>query len=236
MCEHPLTAASRNVVLVIASPRAVVFDNDGLLLDTEEAWTRAEVALFAGLGREFTSEHKRDLIGSSRSVAAVKLEAILERPGEGERLMDELIELVMDEALAGVQPRPGALELLARLSDAGVPLAVATNSEPAFLQRTLASVGLWEGGPFRTFVCAEDVARPKPAPDIYLEACRRLGSDPAAAIAARGLAHGDDGRIGGRDVRDRRPLLPGQRAAGSRSARGEPRGSLRRAGPRPPWY
>jgi HAD superfamily hydrolase (TIGR01509 family) len=164
-------------------PQAVVFDNDGLLLDTEEAWTRAEVALFAGVGREFTSAHKRDLIGSSRSVAAVKLEAMLELPGQGERLMDELIELVMEEALAGVQPRPGALELLGRLGDAGVPLAVATNSEPAFLQRTLASVGLWEDGPFRTFVCAEDVARPKPAPDIYLEACRRLGADPARAVA-----------------------------------------------------
>ena len=47
-------------------PQAVVFDNDGLLLDTEEAWTRAERTLFAGLGREFTLEHKRILIGSSR--------------------------------------------------------------------------------------------------------------------------------------------------------------------------
>ena len=164
-------------------PQAVVFDNDGLLLDTEEAWTRAERTLFAGLGREFTLEHKRILIGSSRADAALKLEAILERPGRGGELIDELIELVMIEALAGVEPRPGAIALLTRLRDAGIPLAVASNSERAFLERTLASAGLLHGGPFRTIVSAQDIAKPKPAPDIYLEACRRLGADPAASVA-----------------------------------------------------
>ncbi len=164
-------------------PAAVVFDNDGLLLDTEEAWTRAERTLWARRGREFTVEDKRTLIGSSRSMAAVKLEALLERPGEGEALMDELLELVMDEALKGVEPRPGALELLARLSDAGVPLAVASNSEPQFVQRVLSGAGLLEHGPFETVVTAADIEHPKPAPDIYLEACRRLAVAPASAIA-----------------------------------------------------
>ena len=74
-------------------PQAVVFDNDGLLLDTETAWTRAEEALFAPHGGTFTMEHKRDLIGSSHTVAAGKLEVMLGRPGEGLALMDELHEL-----------------------------------------------------------------------------------------------------------------------------------------------
>lgn len=164
-------------------PAAVVFDNDGLLLDTEEAWTRAERTLWARRGREFTVEDKRTLIGSSRSMAAVKLEALLERPGEGEALMDELLDLVMDEALQGVEPRPGALELLARLGDAGVPLAVASNSEPQFVERVLSGAGLLDGGPFETVVTAADIEHPKPAPDIYLEACRRLGVAPASATA-----------------------------------------------------
>jgi len=165
------------------APSAVVFDNDGLLLDTEEAWTRAEQTLFAGLGREFTVEHKRTLIGSSRALAASKLETILERPGDGEALMDELHELVMEEALQGVAPRPGAIELLARLSDAGTPLAVASNSERAFLERTLASAGLLHGGPFAAIVSANEIEHPKPAPDIYLEACARLGVAPGDAAA-----------------------------------------------------
>ncbi|HXM86385.1 MAG TPA: HAD family phosphatase, partial [Solirubrobacteraceae bacterium] len=153
---------------------AVVFDNDGLLLDTEEAWTRAERTLFTRREREFTVEDKRTLIGSSRSMAAVKLEALLERAGEGEALMDELLELVMEEALQGVAPRPGALELIARLSDAGVPMAVASNSEPQFVERVLSGARLLAGGPFATVVTVADVEHGKPAPDIYLEACRRL--------------------------------------------------------------
>ncbi|HEY2216232.1 MAG TPA: HAD family phosphatase, partial [Solirubrobacteraceae bacterium] len=132
---------------------------------------------------EFTVEHKRTLIGSSRSMAAEKLEAILERPGDGEPLMDELHRLVMEEALQGVAPRPGAIALIARLRDAGVPLAVASNSEREFLERTLSGAGLLHDGPFTTIVSANDIAQPKPAPDIYLEACRRLGVAPSDAVA-----------------------------------------------------
>ena len=86
---------------------AVIFDNDGLLLDTEEAWTRAEQDLFERYGREFTMEHKRALLGNAHAVAAAKLEAMLDQPGAGARLWAELDALVMEEALAGVPPRPG---------------------------------------------------------------------------------------------------------------------------------
>jgi HAD superfamily hydrolase (TIGR01509 family) len=89
---------------------------------------------------------------------------------------------VMEEALAGVEPRPGALELLERLIGAGVPVAVASNSQREFVQRTLSSAGLLDGR-FATVVSVEDVEHPKPAPDIYLEACRRLGAEPGACVA-----------------------------------------------------
>jgi HAD superfamily hydrolase (TIGR01509 family) len=163
-------------------PQAVVFDNDGLLLDTEDAWTRAEETLFARRGRVFTLDHKRSLIGSAHAVAALKLEAMLEMQGEGEALMDELHGLVMEEALAGVQARPGAIELLEGLIQAGVPVAVASNSRREFVERTLSGAGLLDGR-FGAVVSVEDVQRPKPAPDIYLEACRRLGAEPAACAA-----------------------------------------------------
>jgi len=166
----------------MATRAAVVFDNDGLLLDTEEAWTRAEETLFARRGRVFTIEHKRSLIGSARVAAAMKLEAMLQREGEGDALMDELHGLVMEEALAGVEPRPGALALLERLADAGVPVAVASNSQREFVQRTLAVAGLLDGR-FVTVVSVEDITQPKPAPDIYLEACRRLDAEPGQCVA-----------------------------------------------------
>ena len=161
---------------------AVVFDNDGLLLDTEEAWTRAEVTLFRSRGREFTMDHKRSLIGSSRVTAAAKLEAMLDLPEMGESLMDELHDLVMEEALKGVPPRPGALDLLEDLRAADTPLAVASNSSREFVERTLGGAGLMDGH-FQAVVTADDVAEPKPAPDLYLAACEAVGADPRRTAA-----------------------------------------------------
>lgn len=161
---------------------AVVFDNDGLLLDTEVAWTRAETMLFERHGSAFTMDHKRALIGSSRSQSALKLEAMLGLPEEGERLMDELHELVMAEALAGVPPRPGALELLQAVRSAGMPVGLASNSSREFVERVLSVAGLLNGH-FDVIVTADDVDRPKPAPDLYLAACAALGATPARAAA-----------------------------------------------------
>ena len=130
----------------MAAPfQAVVFDNDGLLLDTEEAWSRAEITLFERHGSVFTEGHKRSLIGSARVTAAAKLEHMLDLPGRGEELMDELHDLVMEEALAGVSPRPGALELMEALARTGVPLAVASNSTRPFVERVLGGAGLLDG-------------------------------------------------------------------------------------------
>jgi HAD superfamily hydrolase (TIGR01509 family) len=161
---------------------AVVFDNDGLLLDTEATWTRAEEDLFARRGRVFTTEHKRALIGTSPSASAAILEAMLDRPGEGEALADELHELVMEEARGGAPPREGALELVDALRAAGVPLAVASNSRREFVERVLAGAGLLNGR-FDAIVTAEDVAEPKPAPDLYLAACAALGAAPGRSAA-----------------------------------------------------
>jgi HAD superfamily hydrolase (TIGR01509 family) len=162
-------------------PAAVVFDNDGLLLDTEEAWTRAESELFRRHGGEFTMEHKRDLIGSSHHIAAAKLERMLDEPGRGAELLDELHELVMGEVTHDVPPRPGAVDLVGALLDAGTPVAVASNSARDFLDRVLRTSGM--DGRIPLTVAGDEVPQPKPAPDIYLEACRRLGVAPEDAVA-----------------------------------------------------
>ena len=163
-----------------AIPAAVVFDNDGLLLETEEAWTRAETTLFANHGATFTYEHKRDLIGSSHSIASGKLEVMLDQPGQGVALMDELLELVMVEAQHDIEPRPGAVALVDALNEAGIPIAVASNSQREFLDLVLRTAGVHDK--FAVTVAGDEVPRPKPWPDIYLEACRRLGAEPAASV------------------------------------------------------
>jgi HAD superfamily hydrolase (TIGR01509 family) len=162
-------------------PAAAVFDSDGLLLDTEVAWTRAETRLFAAHGRTFTPEHKRALIGTSHHVAAARLAELLDQPGRGEALVQELYVLVHEEAEVGIDPRPGAVALLDAIEAAGLPVAVASNSLRSFLDTALASSGLADR--FVTTISADEVAEPKPAPDLYLEACRRLGVDPGEAVA-----------------------------------------------------
>ena len=161
---------------------AIVFDNDGLLLDTEHAWTRAETALFERHGSAFTADHKRELIGTSREQSAAKVERMLGLTGRGQALMDDLHELVMEELNAGVPPRPGALELLRAVRAAGVPIGLASNSSREFVERALAVSELADGH-FDVVVSADDVEAPKPAPDLYLAACAALGAAPERAAA-----------------------------------------------------
>jgi HAD superfamily hydrolase (TIGR01509 family) len=160
---------------------AVIFDNDGLTLDTEPAWTRAESAIFARYGATFTPEHKRDMLGSSRAAAAAKLERHLALPGRGADLMDELHELVMEELLAGAAPMPGAIELVAALRERGVPVGLASNSASDFVERALAGAGMQSA--FDAILTADRVARAKPAPDVYLAAAEALGAAPTRCVA-----------------------------------------------------
>ena len=103
-------------------PVAVIFDNDGLTLDTELTWTRAEAALYARYGTEFTLDHKREMLGTSGAKSGQAMERHLDQPGRGLELHDELRELVHAELDgAGVEPMPGARELIAALREHGRP-------------------------------------------------------------------------------------------------------------------
>ena len=107
---------------------AVVFDNDGLLLETEGAWTRAEQRLFARFGREFTMDDKRAILGKAGPLAEQVLGELLERPGDGPQLFSDLEALAFEEIGRAAEPRPGAIELVERLRREGMPLGLASNS------------------------------------------------------------------------------------------------------------
>lgn len=165
-----------------APPDAVVFDNDGLLLDTESVWTRAECDLFERRGLEFTPQHKHELVGTSAAVAAGILERRLAEPGRGAALIDELNELVVAELEHGVEAMVGARELLGELRLRGTPLGLVSNSPLRFVRRSLEIVGFEDR--FDVVLSAHEVAAPKPAPDPYLEACRRLGVEAGPNVVA----------------------------------------------------
>ena len=165
-----------------ALPDAVVFDNDGLLLDTESVWTRAEEDLFERRGTEFTPADKRELVGTSAEIAGGILERRLGEPGRAAELIEELNELVVAELEHGVEAMIGARELLERLRERGTPIGLVSNSPLRFVQRSIEIVGFEDH--FDVVLSAHEVAAPKPAPDPYLEACRRLGVEPGPAVVA----------------------------------------------------
>ena len=165
-----------------AVPDAVVFDNDGLLLDTESVWTRAEQDLFARRGTDFTPADKRELVGTSAAIAGAVLERRLGEPGQAGALIEELNALVVAELEHGVEAMVGARELLRSLRRRGTPIGLVSNSPLAFVTRSLQLVGF--ESVFDVVLSAHEVAAPKPAPDPYLEACRRLGVVAGPGVVA----------------------------------------------------
>jgi HAD superfamily hydrolase (TIGR01509 family) len=163
-------------------PAAVVFDNDGLLLDTESVWTRAEQDLFDRRGVDFTPEHKRELGGTAAEIAGGILEQRLAEPGRAVELIEELNELVVAELEHGVEAMVGASELLHQLKRRGTPIGLVSNSPLVFVRRSLEIVGFADR--FDVVLSAHEVAAPKPAPDSYLEACRRLGVEAGPSVVA----------------------------------------------------
>jgi HAD superfamily hydrolase (TIGR01509 family) len=160
--------------------RAVVFDMDGLLLDTEVLWHRAEEELFRRHGASFTLEDKLQVIGTSFEHTARFFAKRLGQPKRGPALVKELQELMRAEVRREVAARPGALELVERLRGQ-VPLGLASNSPRFLVDDALRTAGLSDA--FDAIVTADDVEQGKPAPDLYLLACQRLGTAPGETLA-----------------------------------------------------
>lgn len=166
---------------VVHRPVAVILDNDGLTLDSETVWTRAEVTLFERHGRTFTHAHKLELVGSAGPIAAAKLEGMLDlEAGTGPAVLHELGDLVVEELAAGCEPMPGARALLAALGAALIPFALCSNSPRRIVDAALAGSGLTDA--FAATVAGDEVPNGKPAPDPYLAAAAALGVEAGACV------------------------------------------------------
>jgi HAD superfamily hydrolase (TIGR01509 family) len=167
--------------------RAVVFDMDGLLLDTEVVWQRAEEELFRRYGEVFSMEDKLAVIGTSAEHTAGYFARRLHQPPDrGPALVDELTAAMHEELQLQVAGRPGAIELVERLRGR-TRLGLASNSPRRLVDAALATAHLTDA--FDAVVTSDDAAF-KPAPDIYLLACERLGVAPGDALALEDSASG----------------------------------------------
>ena len=159
---------------------AIVFDCDGLLLDTETCWSRAEASLFAEYGFGFGPAEKDLLIGRTLEAACENMANYFDRPGIGAQLRAQLLPRVEAELSVRVDPMPGARQLLEHLVGR-VPIAVATNSPRAMLTAALTASGFDQF--FAISVAADEVVHPKPDPELYLQAFERLDATPSTGVA-----------------------------------------------------
>ena len=165
----------------LARPAAVIFDMDGLMLDTEPLAMRAWSEAAAALGVAFDDALALAMVGRSFADCAAMVEAhygdgypVTELLGSWHASFDAIVER------DGIAVKPGVRELLDWLSAQGIARGVATSTRRERARAKLADAALLPH--FQTVVGGDDVARGKPAPDIYVEAARRLGASPPACL------------------------------------------------------
>jgi HAD superfamily hydrolase (TIGR01509 family) len=162
------------------SVRAVVFDLDGVIIDSEEVWEEVRRGYVAEHGREFRPDTQQRLMGMSTPEWARYLAEDLGVGRPPERVAADVLDRMAERYRARVPLIPGAVDAVHRIA-ARFPVALASSSARVLIDRVLESAGL--AGVFRATLSTEEVPRGKPAPDVYLEACRRLGVEPTRAAA-----------------------------------------------------
>ena len=174
--------------------QAVLFDMDGTLCDTEPAWMACETRMAAAAGVAWTIEDGLSLVGNNLVDSGRLLKERFGLDETPEQIVEQLISDVIDEVkVSGVEWRPGAIELVRALNDAGVPVALVTMSYRRFAQPI---VDQMPDGVFDAVVAGDEVNRGKPHPEAYLAAADRLGVDAAGCIAI------EDSPIGAVSARD----------------------------------
>ncbi len=166
---------------------AFVFDLDGVLVDSEQVWDSARRDVVAAHGGTWTETATRDMLGMS---APEWSRYVVERLGV--RLTPEEVNAAVVAAMLAryreaLPLLPGAREAVERLAGRW-PLGLASSSNREVIDLVLDRMGV--AGRFAATVSSEEVARGKPAPDVYLEAVRRLGADPARCAAVEDSENG----------------------------------------------
>ena len=169
------------------SLEAVMFDMDGLLVDSEPLWYLAESAVMARLGGTWGPADQQALVGGSMASTVAYLLARSRRPAPpaavARWLTEEMIGLLRTRPLTAL---PGVLSLLAEVRAAGIPHALVTSSEPPVVDAVLGRLDLR----FDVVVCAADVAQAKPDPEGYRLAAAKLCVDPQRCIALEDSPNG----------------------------------------------
>ena len=167
---------------------AVVFDMDGVLVDTEHLWDEVREALTEEWGGRHTPEAQEAMMGMSSPEWSRYLHEVVGLHEPPEVINAEVVRRMLERYEADLPVVPGAVEAVRRLAAAGYRLAVASSSNRELIDAVLRRLELTSV--FDVTVSSEEVARGKPAPDVYLETARRLGVPPGRCVAIEDSASG----------------------------------------------
>ena len=166
---------------------AVVFDLDGVILDTEELWTQVREALARERGGRWSERAQSDMMGMSSTEWSRYMHDVVGLSEPPEEINREVVARMLDRYTERLPVVDGAVQAVQRLA-ARWPLGLASSSNRELVDRALALSGLDRY--FTATVSSEEVARGKPAPDVYLEAACQLGVAPTRCAAVEDSANG----------------------------------------------
>jgi HAD superfamily hydrolase (TIGR01509 family) len=159
---------------------AVVFDMDGVLIESEEVWDSVREAYVRERGGRYDAEVQRAMMGMSSTEWSQYLHDVAGVSEEPAAINDEIVRRMLDAYRVRLPLVDGAVDAVKRLG-ADYPLGLASSSNRPLIDTVLEVAGV--ASLFAATVSSEEVPRGKPAPDVYLEAARRLGVDPTRCAA-----------------------------------------------------
>ncbi len=166
---------------------AVVFDLDGVIVDSEQVWDDVREEYVRETGGTYTASATRDMMGMSSVEWSRYMADELGVPGSPQEINAEIVRRMLVRYGTAPPLIDGAVEAV-RMAAARWPLAIASSSNPELIEVVLRAAGLREL--FPVTVSSQEVARGKPAPDVYLEAAHRLGVEPARCVAVEDSHNG----------------------------------------------
>ncbi len=167
---------------------AVIFDMDGLLIDSEPVWNKARVAMAANHGYAWSAHDHQAVMGVSTGTWVRYMQEKLGLDMATQAVENTIIQhMVAYYKTEGVPYLPGAVEAV-DLARASVPIAIASGSHPALIEAVSSDAAL--SGKFQVVLSADEVGKGKPEPDVYLEAAKRLGVNPANCLCLEDSGNG----------------------------------------------
>jgi HAD superfamily hydrolase (TIGR01509 family) len=168
--------------------RAVVFDLDGLLVNTEDLYEQAGETVLRRRGKTYDAELREQMMGRPAADALQLMIDCHSLTDTLEQLMCECQDELQHLMATSLAPMPGVEELLDELASANLPIAVATSSTPDYADHVLTKLGLKDR--FGFILTAADIRRGKPDPEVYLLAADRLGIAPSRMMVLEDSGNG----------------------------------------------